>query len=170
MNDVLGVEEIEKGKKPVSLSMDNADDLFSLTTINEDGTHSLYIFDTPIKYANGSSIDFIDNTIVNAASKDESLVTEKGHLPQKQGYTNKANAFNVSLPENINQGISLPSNVSNCVIGYNRTYNILHYSVMKNGIISSKLNSYELVLQSGADAYFPNTTYNSPAIYFIKPN
>ncbi len=112
MDDVLGLREVKEGKKPVSLSMEDADELTSITTVNEDGTHTLYLFDTPIKYVDNGNIKFIDNTIKkvsNASGGDTAELSSTLLTPitNTSGYTNAANCFDVNMPSSINQGVSL---------------------------------------------------------------
>ena len=71
-------------------------DLYSIGTVNSDGTKSLLTFNHPIKYIDNETNDvrFIDNKIIQNDNK--------GRIE----YVNSGNSYDVILPENLNDGIS----------------------------------------------------------------
>jgi hypothetical protein len=85
--------------KVIAIDDADAENLESFTTINEDGSKTLYVFEAPIKYLDkdSSKIEFIDNALseLNFAQK----------LFGSYAYKNTANAFEVSFPKKINKGV-----------------------------------------------------------------
>lgn len=71
-------------------------DLFSIGTINIDGTRSLMTFSDRIKYydTDTANICFIDNTIIPAVDEDD------------VAYVNQGNSYRVCFPNNIENGLS----------------------------------------------------------------
>lgn len=71
-------------------------DLYSIGTVNSDGTKSLLTFNHPIKYIDNETNDvrFIDNKIVQNDNN--------GRIE----YVNSGNSYDVILPEDLNDGIS----------------------------------------------------------------
>lgn len=71
-------------------------DLFSIGTINSDGTRSLMTFSDRIKYydTDTANICFIDNTIIPAIDDDDIA------------YVNKGNSYRVCFPNKIENGVS----------------------------------------------------------------
>ena len=85
--------------KVVGLDEADAQILESFTTINEDGSKTLYAYEVPIKYIDEKTgkIEFIDNTL------SELNFTKK--LFGSYAYKNAANDFEVSFPKKIDGGI-----------------------------------------------------------------
>ncbi len=71
-------------------------DLFSIGTINNDGTRSLITFSDRIKYydTDTANVCFIDNTIISAVDEDDIA------------YVNQGNSYRVCFPNNIENGLS----------------------------------------------------------------
>ena len=110
MEESLGFDELEKGKKPISVTDLNVEDLYSFTTYNEDDTLTLYRFSEPVKFVDKSTeaIRFVDNTIkVASAEKQPPVISGQSELYTAKSYTNTANFFSVNMPASVNQGISL---------------------------------------------------------------
>jgi len=72
-------------------------DVFSIGTLNEDGTKSLIFFNQPIKYYDEAtnSMLFIDNEF-------SSLESNNGLM-----YVSKGNSYHVNLSENISEGLNI---------------------------------------------------------------
>ncbi|MEG0663731.1 MAG: hypothetical protein RR483_01370 [Clostridia bacterium] len=85
-------------KHPVAIDKADADIMESFTTINEDGSKTLYSYTTPIKYVDEETnkITFIDNTMKSA---------EK--IEDETAFKNTANSFDLSLPKDITISIQL---------------------------------------------------------------
>ena len=110
MKNILGLNKIEADQQPIALAQVDATELTSVTTVNKDGTHTLYLFDTPVKYVDNGSVKFIDNTIKkedNISSKIDLSNTLLTPEADSLGYTNTANRFDVNMPSTINNGVSL---------------------------------------------------------------
>lgn len=94
------IAELEPNlQNSVKLDEDVYNDLYSVGTVNEDGTKSLFTFNSPIKYYDNESkrIKFIDNRIVPEQNVDG------------VSYVNQGNSYQVSFPEVINEGLELVS-------------------------------------------------------------
>lgn len=94
------ISELEPNlQNSVRLDEDVYNDLYSVGTVNEDGTKSLFTFNSPIKYYDNESkrIKFIDNRIVPEQNVDG------------VSYVNQGNSYQVSFPEVINEGLELVS-------------------------------------------------------------
>ncbi len=116
----VGLNTVSEEKTPVSLYEKNKTELYSFTTVNADDTHTLYLFNEPIKYidTDTNEIKFIDNTIIPKLTLSENVSPLEADFnmsasasispkPQFTGYTNTANSFSVNFPLSINQGVSL---------------------------------------------------------------
>ncbi len=101
LSQTLKLDSIEAEKQAVALDVTDADSLNSFTTVNEDGSRSIYSFTQPVKYWNSDTnrIEFIDTDWQTSGWVD-SLFSGKA-------YTNKADDVKVSLPGNLNSGVSL---------------------------------------------------------------
>lgn len=83
----------------VSLDANTYYDLYSLGTINSDGTKSLMTFNSPIKYFDeGGDVRFIENTIIPVEDTDGIA------------YENEGNSYHVAFPESIDKGVSISYN------------------------------------------------------------
>lgn len=87
--------------KAVSISDEDARSLNSFTTLNSDGSKTLYLFNEPIKYidSNTKTIKFIDNSLNEV---DYHYANDKSIA-----YTNSSNAIHILLPNNIRDGVDL---------------------------------------------------------------
>lgn len=57
---------------PVEIINQDTDDIYSITVKNSDGTNTLHIFQTPIKYVDGNSVKLKD-TAINSSTKRISM-------------------------------------------------------------------------------------------------
>lgn len=76
-------------------------DLHSFTTVNEDNTKTLHVFDTPVKYYDEeeNEIKFIDNSLERSRETD----TNGGEY----AFENSENSTKVYLPENSREYVSI---------------------------------------------------------------
>lgn len=66
-------------ENPKAESLDIYDtDIYSITTNNSDGTKTIEIYQTPIKYIEENKIKFIDTSITKSSSLDK-LITDKSY-------------------------------------------------------------------------------------------
>lgn len=79
-------------------------DLNSFTTVNEDNTKTLHIFETPIKYYDEveNEVKFIDNSLERS--------DETADNGEDYAYENKENSTKVYLPEKSSEYISITNN------------------------------------------------------------
>ena len=78
----------------VKLEESTYSDLFSISTINDDGTKSIMSFNNPVKYYDETGdICFIDNAFVSAADDNDIA------------FENSGNSYNAQFPVNINDGV-----------------------------------------------------------------
>ena len=77
----------------------DSEDPYSITTINEDDSKTLYIFDTPVKYYDEeeNTIKFIDNTLTKSDKKS----TKNGTF----AYENKANSIAAYIPKTSDENV-----------------------------------------------------------------
>lgn len=95
------IAELEPNlQNSVRLDEDVYNDFYSIGTVNEDGTKSLFTFNSPIKYYDNESnkVKFIDNKIVREQNIDG------------VSYVSQGNSYHVNFPEVINDGLELVSN------------------------------------------------------------
>ena len=88
--------EIEANlQNAVKLEESTYSDLFSISTINDDGTKSIMSFNNPVKYYDDETGDicFIDNAFVSAADDNDIA------------FENSGNSYNAQFPVNINDGV-----------------------------------------------------------------
>ncbi len=97
---------LEKDVTAVGLAEDDMHELSSFTTINEDETRTLYLFNDPVKYIDktDNSIKFIDNSIVPVTSENGGLLA-----PTITGYKNGGNSYDLLMPSRINMGVRFTS-------------------------------------------------------------
>lgn len=83
-----------QSKNITRLSDKNANDMYSIVTVNSDDTESLYMFGIPVKYVDEfGEVRFIDNKIEATDNK-------------KTAYRNSGNSFDVNFSKNIEDGIN----------------------------------------------------------------
>ena len=88
--------EIEANlQNAVKLEESTYSDLFSISTINDDGTKSIMSFNNPVKYYDDETGDicFIDNAFVSAADDNDIA------------FENSGNSYNAQFPVNVNDGV-----------------------------------------------------------------
>ena len=51
----VGINDVNADKMPIALATEDAKELNSFTTVNADGTNTLYLFNEPIKYVDGKT-------------------------------------------------------------------------------------------------------------------
>ena len=85
LENVVGIDETEN-------------DLFSITTINNDNSRTLYIFDAPIKYkdADTNEIKYINNNIKKAKASNKLF---------NSAFISCENSFNLSFSQKADEGV-----------------------------------------------------------------
>ncbi|PWM42882.1 MAG: hypothetical protein DBX47_07715 [Clostridiales bacterium] len=103
LKDNSDLSKKSKNKKAIGIDTVDADMMESFTTINEDGSKTLRIYSTPIKYVDKKTneIKFIDNTLVET-------LNESG----ESTYKNKSGDINISLPKKLEKGTSVNDGVN----------------------------------------------------------
>lgn len=159
-------------------------DLFSIGTINSDGTRSLMTFSDRIKYydTDTTNICFIDNTIIPAIDNDDIAYVNKGNsyhvcFPNKiengLSFTNEQYTFNMK-PLVGEEGVS-PKIVNKDEVVYNDVFDTstdISYALENSGIKESIIvneytgrSSYEFIFE--AEGLTPDNTSGS-SITFLK--
>ncbi len=82
-------------------SISNDNDLYSFTTINEDGSKTLYKFEAPIKYKEDNKVKFINNDLKES--------NKWYGFFNKYAYENSENNIKTYLPNNIKDGVLIES-------------------------------------------------------------
>jgi len=87
----------QESQNALKLDNETYSDVFSLGTINNDGTKSLLTFNHPIKYYDEktNSFLFIDNKLSKVTNGNDVL------------YVNSGNSYHINMPEKITNGIEL---------------------------------------------------------------
>jgi len=153
-------------------------DLFSIGTINNDGTRSLMTFSDRIKYydTDTANIRFIDNTIIPAVDEDDIAYVNQGNsyrvcfpnrIENGLSFTNEQYSFNMK-PSVEEEGLS-PKIVNKNEVVYNDVFDAstdIHYALENSGIKESIIvneytgrNSYEFIFS--ADGLIPDNTSGS---------
>ena len=152
---------LEKDIIAVGLAQEDAQQLNSFTTINSDGTNTLYLFGAPIKYVdkNTNQIKFIDNSIVPVLAQSDvaTLVDEDVTLQQNaesittiSGYANAANSFSVNMPASVNEGISLvKEDLTVTLYPADPAISIATINTMAIGGVSEQVVNYSNALGNG---------------------
>ncbi len=94
--DYIAKNTLNPNITAIKLDTADNDELFSFTTINSDGSKSLYLFNDPVKFVDKNKVRFIDNTITQRISSEN-----------EPEYTNSLNAFDLTMPKTLSKGISL---------------------------------------------------------------
>ena len=103
LNSYLANAGDKNSKQPKAVGIDTfgADNLASFTTINDNGSKSMYLFADPVKYVDKKTneIKFIDNSMKKLGFLDGLL--------SRTAYENTENDIKVSLPKKISDGVVL---------------------------------------------------------------
>ncbi len=86
-------------KTPVEIINHETDDMYSITVKNDDGTNTLYVFQTPIKYEENNTVK-LKKDIVTASAEKLSLFTDY----EFESVNNEIKGF---YPKNISDGIKV---------------------------------------------------------------
>lgn len=86
-------------KTPTEIINQDVDDEYTITVKNTDGTNTVHIFQTPIKYFDNNTIKLKKDTIV--------VSSEKISLLKNYAYESVDNEIKSYFPENINDGIKM---------------------------------------------------------------
>lgn len=114
----------------ISLSTDSFNDLYSFTSLNNDGSKTLYKYEIPIKYKESSKVKFINNELKESSKW-------YGFL-RKYAYENSENSIKTYFPENIKDGILLETDnitITICPVIDNNSKGEL-VSIDNNGLIT----------------------------------
>ena len=118
----------QESYNPVQIDKESYYDLYSVGTVNDDGTKSLLTFNQPIKYYNAEtdSICFINNTLVADGTK----------------YINQGNSYSMSFPEVISDGLdfSLDNyafNMKPISVKYNEKPTVINNEIVYNGVFDN---------------------------------
>lgn len=84
---------------PVEIINQDTDDIYSITVKNSDGTNTLHIFQTPIKYVDGNSVKLKD-TAINSSTKRISMF-------DTYAYESGDNEIKGYFPEHISDGVKV---------------------------------------------------------------
>lgn len=84
---------------PVEIINQDTDDIYSITVKNSDGTNTLHIFQTPIKYVEGNSVKLKD-TAINSSTKRISMF-------DTYAYESGDNEIKGYFPEHISDGVKV---------------------------------------------------------------
>ena len=100
----VGIESAAEGQRAVALEASDADSLHSFTTVNEDGSRSVYSFAQPVKYVDQKTnrIEFIDN--------DWRAVGFFDSLFSGEAYVNASNDVRVAVSGDIRNGVVMEWN------------------------------------------------------------
>ncbi len=83
MPDVVKDAVFNEKNKPIALSEDGADNLNSVTVVNEDGTNTLHIFPYDIKYIENDKVKFISDVISKTSDKEYEYQNNDGDISRK---------------------------------------------------------------------------------------
>lgn len=86
-------------KTPTEIINQDVDDEYTITVKNADGTNTVHIFQTPIKYLDNETLKLKKDTIV--------VSSEKISLLKNYAYESVDNEIKSYFPENINDGIKM---------------------------------------------------------------
>ena len=86
-------------KTPVEIINQDVDDEYTITVKNDDGTNTVHIFQTPIKYVDGETIKLKKDTLVESG--------ENISLFKNYAYESVDNEVKSYYPENISDGIKM---------------------------------------------------------------
>ncbi len=86
-------------KTPIEIINHETDDMYSITVKNDDGTNTLYVFQTPIKYEENNTVKLKKDT-VTASTEKLSLFTDY----EFESVSNEIKGF---YPKNISDGIKV---------------------------------------------------------------
>lgn len=86
-------------KTPVEIINQDVDDEYTITVKNDDGTNTVHIFQTPIKYVDGETIKLKKDTLVESS--------ENISLFKNYAYESVDNEVKSYYPENISDGIKM---------------------------------------------------------------
>ena len=86
-------------KTPVEIINHDVDDEYTITVKNDDGTNTVHIFQTPIKYVDGETIKLKKDTLVESS--------ENISLFKNYAYESVDNEVKSYYPENISDGIKM---------------------------------------------------------------
>lgn len=103
LKDNSDLSKKPKDKKAIGIDTADVDIMESFTTVNEDGSKTLRIYSTPIKYVDKETneIKFIDNTLIETID-----------VSNEKAYKNKSGDINVLLPETLGRGVSVNDGVN----------------------------------------------------------
>lgn len=93
ISEELNIDE----DKVIEISARDAEDLSSITVVNNDATETAYMFSEPVKYVDeNNNIKFIDNTITEIQGDD---------VENKYEYESTGNSFDVSYAKKLADGV-----------------------------------------------------------------
>lgn len=97
--EVISSSVYSTEKTPTEIINQDVDDEYTITVKNADGTNTVHIFQTPIKYLDNETLKLKKDTIV--------VSSEKISLLKNYAYESVDNEIKSYFPENINDGIKM---------------------------------------------------------------